>query len=152
MVKSIASRGEEWVWLQHVFQLLQMCGDLWLQNETLDEQIQSSLSQVAMEMCASASATAPFNSYDYLAVYHPEERTTTMALLDNVKATGAGEASLYQHYHTGMETFIVLHQKLKVTIVLHQKLQVTIVLLQKLSDHCVVSETQSDHCVASETQ
>ena len=84
--KGVAMGGEEeWAVLQQVFQLIQLSGDLLMRTHTLSQECHASLTQVAVEMLSPSSAHAPFNTYDYLAVYHQEERTATMAILDNLQ-------------------------------------------------------------------
>lgn len=82
--------GEEWSILQHVFQLIQLCGDLLLRTQALCEQLHEALQQAGQQLQCRASASAPFNTYDYLAVYHPEERTATMLLLQNLHTANTG--------------------------------------------------------------
>ena len=73
--------GEEWSHVQHAFSLIQLCGHLLLQTQTLSEQLNLALINSAPKLQAPACPSAPFSYYDYLAVYHPEEHTAALELL-----------------------------------------------------------------------
>lgn len=73
--------GEEWSHVQHAFSLIQLCGHLLLQTHTLSEQLNLALINSAPKLHNPACSSAPFNYYDYLAVYHPEEHTAALELL-----------------------------------------------------------------------
>lgn len=73
--------GEEWSYVQHAFSLIQLCGQLLLQTQTLSEQLHLALINSAPKLQDPASPYTPFGYYDYLAVYHPEEHTAALELL-----------------------------------------------------------------------
>lgn len=77
--------GEEWIDLQHAFTLIQICGDILLRTQNLAEQLSHSILNAAPNLLHPASSAIPFSYYDYLAVYHPEERTAAIELLTSLQ-------------------------------------------------------------------
>ena len=73
--------GEEWVHVQHAFSVIQLCGDMMIHMQTLSEHLNSAILSSAKNLQNPASSARPFHYYDYLAVYHPEERTAAIQLL-----------------------------------------------------------------------
>lgn len=71
--------GEEWI---HVFNLIQLSGDMLLRTHTLAEELNSAIINSISKLQQPSSPSSPFGYYDYLAVYHPEERTAAMQLLN----------------------------------------------------------------------
>ncbi len=67
--------------VQHAFSLIQLCGDMMLHTQTLLEQVNAAILNSAPNLESPASPSHPFGYYDYLAVYHPEERTAAIQLL-----------------------------------------------------------------------
>ena len=67
--------------MQHAFSLIQVCGDMMVHTHTLSEQLNAAILASAPNLQTPASPTHPFGYYDYLAVYHPEERTAAIQLL-----------------------------------------------------------------------
>ena len=71
------------VWL--MVSLLQVCGDLMLHTQSLAEEINAAILASAHNLHNPASPSHPFGYYDYLAVYHPEERTAAIHLLTSAE-------------------------------------------------------------------
>ena len=80
-LRRLCGAGEDWTQVQHAFSLIQLCGHLLLQTQSLSEQLTSALINSAPKLQNPASPSSPFGYYDYLAVYHPEEHTAALELL-----------------------------------------------------------------------
>ena len=100
---------DEWIDLQWAFQFIQCCGnciyvcllqcvifvinesilnsigDLLLRSSSLDSQLSSFLLSKAWSCRNPATITQPFGVFDYLRLYHPEEHTAVMELLQTVE-------------------------------------------------------------------
>ena len=56
-----------------------------MHTHTLSEQLNSAILASGTNLHTPANPTHPFGYYDYLAVYHPEERTAAIQLLTAVQ-------------------------------------------------------------------
>lgn len=68
-----------------IFAALIHLGELLLRSEELNSQLCASLTSRMPSLTTPADQSNPFGLYDYLLVYHPEEHTATMELLDTVE-------------------------------------------------------------------
>ena len=60
-------------------------GEMLLRTSAINSQLCSSVVSHAPRLRNPASGDNPFSSFDYLTVYHPEERTAVMELLTAVE-------------------------------------------------------------------
>lgn len=68
-----------------IFAALIHLGELLLRSEELNSQLCASLTSRMPSLTTPADQSNPFGLYDYLLVYHPEEHTATMELLETVE-------------------------------------------------------------------
>ena len=89
-LRRLKSVGEEWrSSLQHVFSLVQVCGDILLRMQALSQHLDNLIITSSPKLQDPASLTNPFGYYDYLAVYHPEEHTRAVDLLHSLEKGGS---------------------------------------------------------------